>query len=401
MKKLSLSLRVLFFITLSLGSASYAETAAGRMWRHQPHLPSTSTLKPSHTSPHLDDAIHHTPRPAFHPPTNNPYIAPSSTGSLGGGNPSSRMQSGMFGTGNTPRNRDFSTLNLPGGEQLPNRKLITPSNQNSPVSPVTLPQPQKPKPVAVVPTKKPDVKQQLKSTTALTPPARLAPTKPTVSIVEKKKPTLAQGAGGGQKPPEPPSNKAKRKVTVIGAGPTRIQGVDRVPPQSLNKSSTNARTIYNDRNKLRQTALDIKFIKGKAVLISPQKTTIQGLQTKKIKAYNGKKASNDTIVNLNRDKQGKHQLGHNGYKQAGTKSILTHPNPEYLLKNYAGTGIQMGSIPRGMPNFRERVNFGTVIGEYRDESGNHKAKTIWGIIHYDGKGLAHIIPDLGPNKNGR
>jgi hypothetical protein len=150
----------------------------------------------------------------------------------------------MFGNDNTPRNRDVSTLNLPGGQPV-RQTPKTPSVIISRPPETALSQPKKPKPVAQAPARQPELKQQLKASTTLTPPARLTTAKPKLVIIEEKKPALAQSAGGGRRPPEPPATKAKRQVTVIGGGPTKIQGVDRVPPKFLSTKVSSQRLPAN------------------------------------------------------------------------------------------------------------------------------------------------------------
>jgi filamentous hemagglutinin len=48
-------------------------------------------------------------------------------------------------------------------------------------------------------------------------------------------------------------------------------------------------------------------------------------------------------------------------------------------------------VPRGQPGFRERVNFGTIIGNFVDDDTGRSYPTTNGIIHYSKKG-AHIVP---------
>ena len=82
-------------------------------------------------------------------------------------------------------------------------------------------------------------------------------------------------------------------------------------------------------------------------------------------------------------KQGKHIPGHNNFIPG--RSPLTHKNPQSLLDNFAGKGQPVGKVPRGQPGFKERVDFGEVIGEV---GGNPTTK---GIIHHSKNG-AHIVP---------
>jgi hypothetical protein len=52
-------------------------------------------------------------------------------------------------------------------------------------------------------------------------------------------------------------------------------------------------------------------------------------------------------------------------------------------------GVGIGQMLN--PN-RERVNFGKVIGQYYDDLTGQYVDTTNGIIHYDSKGTAHIVP---------
>ncbi len=82
-------------------------------------------------------------------------------------------------------------------------------------------------------------------------------------------------------------------------------------------------------------------------------------------------------------KQGKHIPGHNNYIPG--RSPFTHKDPQGLLDKFAGKGDPVGNVPRGQPGFKERVDFGEVIGEV---GGN---PTTNGLIHYSKYG-AHIVP---------
>lgn len=45
----------------------------------------------------------------------------------------------------------------------------------------------------------------------------------------------------------------------------------------------------------------------------------------------------------------------------------------------------------GLPGYKEKVDFGEIIGFYIDEAGIEKLPTTKGVIHYSRKG-AHIVP---------
>jgi filamentous hemagglutinin len=88
-------------------------------------------------------------------------------------------------------------------------------------------------------------------------------------------------------------------------------------------------------------------------------------------------------------KQGKHQPGHNNFIDG--RSELIHPNPQRLVDDYAGSGQPVNNVTPGQPGYRERVNFGSIIGYYVDPSTNKRISTSNGIIHY-GKDGVHIVP---------
>lgn len=60
-------------------------------------------------------------------------------------------------------------------------------------------------------------------------------------------------------------------------------------------------------------------------------------------------------------------------------------NPQQLLDEFAGTGQKIGTT-------KERVDFGKVIGKYYDEATGTYTDITKGIIHYNSKAQAHIVP---------
>ena len=93
-------------------------------------------------------------------------------------------------------------------------------------------------------------------------------------------------------------------------------------------------------------------------------------------------------MKLVKDSQTKHIPGSWNYQEG--KSIFTHSSPEKLLKEYAGKGQKVRGIP-GKADFRERIDFGEIIGYYLEENSIEKIPTTIGTIHYSKKG-AHIVP---------
>lgn len=107
---------------------------------------------------------------------------------------------------------------------------------------------------------------------------------------------------------------------------------------------------------------------------------------------------------LDLGKQGKHLIGHNSYetlpaKDKVTKSIWTHPDLEGKINQFLGKGqavipshTKRGYVEFGAPGYRERVDFGEVIGTYIDiKNGNKEFKTTQGIIHHSKDGV-HVVP---------
>jgi RHS repeat-associated protein len=91
---------------------------------------------------------------------------------------------------------------------------------------------------------------------------------------------------------------------------------------------------------------------------------------------------------IDQGKQDKHIQDTNNY-QSG-KSVLTYPEPQKLLDNYAGTGQAVNDIPVGQPGSKERVDFGQTIGNMVYPNGASEPTSV-GMIHYSSTG-AHIVP---------
>ncbi len=90
------------------------------------------------------------------------------------------------------------------------------------------------------------------------------------------------------------------------------------------------------------------------------------------------------------DKQGKHQVGHK--RHVPGRSELTHKDPQGLVNKFAGKGQPANNVPKGRAGYRERVDFGEVIGFVRVEG--KMVPTTKGIIHYADDGSVHIVPAL-------
>lgn len=89
-------------------------------------------------------------------------------------------------------------------------------------------------------------------------------------------------------------------------------------------------------------------------------------------------------LNLHEGRQGKHIIGHNNYIPGKSIFFGSLEDAQQLVREFAGKGITL-------PNGRERVNFGRIIGYYVDQITHEKIPTTWGIIHYSQDGV-HIVP---------
>ena len=49
--------------------------------------------------------------------------------------------------------------------------------------------------------------------------------------------------------------------------------------------------------------------------------------------------------------------------------LWTHPDPEGLLRRFAGKGISHRSHP-GVPGYKETVDFGEIIGIWKNKNGS-------------------------------
>lgn len=100
---------------------------------------------------------------------------------------------------------------------------------------------------------------------------------------------------------------------------------------------------------------------------------------------------NSKNYKIDNGKQSKHIKGSNNY-QAG-KSEFTHKNPQKLLDKFSGKGQKVTPDKSyGEAGYKERVDFGETIGTYVDTATGKSYSTTKGIINYDAKGGAHIVP---------
>ncbi|GAA1613438.1 RHS repeat-associated core domain-containing protein [Kribbella sancticallisti] len=88
--------------------------------------------------------------------------------------------------------------------------------------------------------------------------------------------------------------------------------------------------------------------------------------------------------------QEKHFLGAKGYIPG--RSELT-ADPIKLINNSFGRGRQVGPKPPGVAGHKEKVTFNEQIGTSVGRDGS-RTPTNSGVIHYNQKGQAHIVPAL-------
>ncbi|MGN8244417.1 polymorphic toxin type 50 domain-containing protein [Cellulomonas soli] len=62
------------------------------------------------------------------------------------------------------------------------------------------------------------------------------------------------------------------------------------------------------------------------------------------------------------------------------RSTLT-ADPRGLVES-AGSGTPIGNVARGEPGFKERIDFGEMIGQFSDRGTGDLVPTSVGILHY-------------------
>ena len=88
--------------------------------------------------------------------------------------------------------------------------------------------------------------------------------------------------------------------------------------------------------------------------------------------------------NLNEGKQGKHVPGHNNYEPGKSELTISMKKASNLVNKFSGKGTPVGTN-------KERVDFGEVIGNYKDPITGKSTPTTIGMIHYSKSGT-HIVP---------
>ena len=87
---------------------------------------------------------------------------------------------------------------------------------------------------------------------------------------------------------------------------------------------------------------------------------------------------------LNEDKQGKHIPGHKNYQEGKSELTVSMSEASELVDHFSGKGTPVSDN-------KERVDFGKIIGIYKNPVSGVRTPTSLGIIHYSKSG-AHIVP---------
>ena len=95
---------------------------------------------------------------------------------------------------------------------------------------------------------------------------------------------------------------------------------------------------------------------------------------------------------LHWDRQRKHIPGENNFLAGKSVVMLQREEIEILIKKFAGTGECINGLQWGTANYKERINFGRVIGTWTEKGSSVHLPTTNGMIIYDGKWQMHIVP---------
>lgn len=90
----------------------------------------------------------------------------------------------------------------------------------------------------------------------------------------------------------------------------------------------------------------------------------------------------------------KHIVGARNFQQGRSIITISKEKLEKLLFDHAGTGQVVGKKLPGMAGYKERIDFGELIGEcvFKENNIEMRLKTTKGIIHYDTEGYMHLVP---------
>lgn len=105
---------------------------------------------------------------------------------------------------------------------------------------------------------------------------------------------------------------------------------------------------------------------------------------KKVAAKKSKPNFDKYPKTIHDGKQGKHIPGHNNYTQGRSKITIQKEQLQKLIVSYSNKG-------QAISDTKERVDFGTVIGVYVDQSTGKEYPTTIGIINYSKDGT-HVVP---------
>ena len=118
---------------------------------------------------------------------------------------------------------------------------------------------------------------------------------------------------------------------------------------------------------------------------SSQLTLDNGDMAAKAKANEEKLSAKQTNPKTIHDgRQGKHIQGHNNYTPGRSKITITKEQLQKLIVVHSNKG-------KAVSDTKERVDFGTIIGVYVDQSTGKEYPTTIGIINYSKAGT-HVVP---------
>ncbi len=102
------------------------------------------------------------------------------------------------------------------------------------------------------------------------------------------------------------------------------------------------------------------------------------------KGSRDKQEKKNEKLTIQHDKQGKHIVGSKTFVAGKSTFLGSIQTAEKLIREYSGKGEAIGP-------YKERVDFGEVIGFYCSPQTKQSIPTTMGIIHYSKNG-AHIVP---------
>ncbi len=148
-------------------------------------------------------------------------------------------------------------------------------------------------------------------------------------------------------------------------------------------ASGSAKAIQLYRNLRKANAL----MTLEAASVSPK--LMQEVLAQAVKEEVLRKRFLSTNLRIHWDRQGKHIPGRHNYEPG--KSIFSHPDPQKLVNQYAGTGRRVNHSVPGTCGYKENIDFQEVIGTWINDEKTVKVPTTNGMIVYSNEGV-HIIP---------